>query len=203
MLYAAYNSFIFLLTHMKDFVMQMYVRALIVMLVMLGFVTVDCAYGAAGQFDADSDAAMYRLAWGRVVDGALESDESEIVCYWQDAQDRLKAACIGDGDDVDQAGDALEEGARIDVIDEAGNTPLHLAAAHGNVGIVYLLLEICDVTDEIENNQGYTALDLAFKKWGHRDACRYVALEALVHVYIDRKEARRANAEMVSHLFGE
>ena len=54
----------------------------------------------------------------------------------------------------------LNKQAALDHVNNAGNTPLHIASSYGNVSVVELLLnsgaKVC-----IRNNQGQTCLDVA------------------------------------------
>lgn len=54
----------------------------------------------------------------------------------------------------------LNKQAVLDHVNNAGNTPLHIASSYGNVSVVQLLLNsgasVC-----IQNNQGQSCLDVA------------------------------------------
>jgi ankyrin repeat protein len=54
----------------------------------------------------------------------------------------------------------LDRGAKINVKDDYGNTPLHLAAEHDAPGIVGILLGR-GADPQIRNNEGKLALDVA------------------------------------------
>lgn len=65
----------------------------------------------------------------------------------------------------DMAEMLLKHGARVNVVQIGGWTPLHEAAANGNIDLVKLLLKY-GADKSIPNDDGTTALDLA-KKNGH------------------------------------
>ncbi|NGX51961.1 MAG: Phosphocholine transferase AnkX [Candidatus Anoxychlamydiales bacterium] len=60
----------------------------------------------------------------------------------------------------------LQNGADKDITTNEGQTPLHYAAGKGHVKAVEILVQDADVT--IEDNKGYTALDLA-RHFGNKD----------------------------------
>ena len=55
----------------------------------------------------------------------------------------------------------LERGADINSRDNAGNTPMHIAAANNNMNSIMFLLSDIGADITIQNNYGETARDLA------------------------------------------
>lgn len=66
----------------------------------------------------------------------------------------------------------IKKGADINVKNNDGTYPLHIAASEGQVDCLRILLELKAVT-RLTDNRGQTPLDLA-KLWGHRNCAKYL-----------------------------
>ena len=56
----------------------------------------------------------------------------------------------------------VKQGARVNITDNAGNTPLHIAAMSNRHGVTASLLHHCPDLLHVRNTAGHTALDVAF-----------------------------------------
>ncbi len=74
----------------------------------------------------------------------------------------------------------LAEGADVDTVDQAGNTPLMLASKIGNPRMVRILLAHYPELNN-KNNQGYTALMIASENGQHFIAEQLISKGADIH----------------------
>lgn len=68
----------------------------------------------------------------------------------------------------------MERGARVDIVDTNGWTPLHMASKHGNSDIVQYLVEKQSASLDATDHNGRTSLWLAAKR-GHLDIFHYLS----------------------------
>jgi len=109
-------------------------------------VTTGPVYPHCLSFQSHSELAVIRQRSRRARTDALASEGKDILAACTTGDVELMKRLIADGGD-------------IKVLDEHGNTPLHIAAGDGDLPMVEVLLPVTDLTTT--NKLGYSALHVA------------------------------------------
>ena len=109
-------------------------------------VTIGPVYPHCLSFQSHSELAVIRQRSRRARTDALASEGKDILAACTTGDVELMKRLIADGGD-------------IKVLDEHGNTPLHIAAGDGDLPMVEVLLPVVDLTTT--NKLGYSALHVA------------------------------------------